>query len=525
VTQDWLAPVISAQQGDLAAFDRIVQRFQDMAVAYAYSLLGDFGAAEDAAQEAFVRAYMDLPILREPGAFPAWLRRIVFKQCDRVTRKRRPQTLSLDAEDDLPDGAQGPLETLQQRETHDAVLAAVNALPENERAATALFYINGYSLAEVGEFLEAPVSTVKFRLHSARKRLRERMASMVEGTMRQHAPGDDLGRRVRQVLEGVPRVGYDVHCCPFPGSLVACMAYLGDPCSYDYLMGVTGAAFRRLWNRDDGGNIDTMYFAPEPHARAFRALGYTWRAVPKDKAEMTHAIRESIDRGIPAIAFGIIGPPEAGIVTGYDKEGQILLGFSYFQEHSQRGYYEKAGWFESVEGWGPYGLIVIGKKTDRPPERETLRSTLAWAVDLAHMPGPRPDTHTCGLAAYESWAAGLEVDADYPAGDAKALGWRAMVHGDQTQMLDERKNGAGYLRSMVEVAPEVAAGLQAAAALYDQVAGEMPGVWKWGYSMGPEVGQGLADPALRRDIARHVRRAGELEARAVAELEKALTTL
>jgi hypothetical protein len=57
----------------------------------------------------------------------------------------------------------------------------------------------------------------------------------------------------RAVVEGVPRIGYDVHLCPFPGSLYALMQFLGDPVDYDYVMGVTGAAFRRLFNRDDGG--------------------------------------------------------------------------------------------------------------------------------------------------------------------------------------------------------------------------------------------------------------------------------
>ncbi|NIR02616.1 MAG: RNA polymerase subunit sigma-24, partial [Gemmatimonadales bacterium] len=67
--------------------------FQDMAVGYAYSILGDFHLAEDAAQEAFVQAYLDLRKLRVPQAFPSWLRRIVFKQCDRFTRRKRVHTV------------------------------------------------------------------------------------------------------------------------------------------------------------------------------------------------------------------------------------------------------------------------------------------------------------------------------------------------------------------------------------------------------------------------------------------------
>ena len=110
----------------------------------------------------------------------------------------------------------------------------------------------------------------------------------------------------RAVLEGVPKVGYDVHCCPFPGTLMACMQYLGTPSSYDYLMGVTGAAFRRFWNRDDGGNVDLMYLVPEPHQRAFAALGYGFRTVPNEKAAMIQAIRAVVhERMKPQEAFDL----------------------------------------------------------------------------------------------------------------------------------------------------------------------------------------------------------------------------
>ncbi|MCZ6635422.1 MAG: sigma factor [bacterium] len=75
-----------AQAGDLDAYGAIVHRFQDMAVGYAYSVLGDFHLAEDASQEAFLSAYLDLPKLRKPEVFPGWFRRTVFKYCDRLTR-------------------------------------------------------------------------------------------------------------------------------------------------------------------------------------------------------------------------------------------------------------------------------------------------------------------------------------------------------------------------------------------------------------------------------------------------------
>ena len=76
----------SAQAGDELAFAELVRSHQDRAVAYATAILGDYHLAEDAAQEAFVDAYRQLRSLRAPEAFGGWLRTIVFKHCDRLTR-------------------------------------------------------------------------------------------------------------------------------------------------------------------------------------------------------------------------------------------------------------------------------------------------------------------------------------------------------------------------------------------------------------------------------------------------------
>src|SRR5437763_10117781 len=110
-----IAWVRLAQVGDTEAFGRIVRRFQDMAVGYAASLLGDFHLAEDAAQEAFLEAWRDLPQLREPAAFAGWLRRIVFKQCHRLTRGRRLPTVPLEAAAALASPEPGPAEVAERR--------------------------------------------------------------------------------------------------------------------------------------------------------------------------------------------------------------------------------------------------------------------------------------------------------------------------------------------------------------------------------------------------------------------------
>jgi RNA polymerase sigma factor (sigma-70 family) len=173
--------------GDLDAFGRIVRRFQDMAYGYAYSILGDFHSAQDAAQEAFIDAYRRLDELRTPDAFPGWLRRIVFKHCDRLTRRKRPPAVPVEAAAGEAPRHDEPDRALERSDMQGKVLETVRALPEHQRTATTLFYINGYSQQEVAEFLEVPVTTVKKRLHDARTKLRTRMMNMVDETLKSHA--------------------------------------------------------------------------------------------------------------------------------------------------------------------------------------------------------------------------------------------------------------------------------------------------------------------------------------------------
>ncbi|MCX7017087.1 MAG: DUF151 domain-containing protein [Candidatus Sumerlaeota bacterium] len=188
--------VLRSRGGDVEAYGLIVRRYQDMAVGYAFSILRDLDLAEDAAQEAFIDAYHQLAALREPAAFPGWLRRIVFKHCDRVTRRARLRAVPLESAGDLPSPAPDPSQAAQSNEIRDRVLEAIGALPDAEREATALFYINGYTQNEVSEFLNVPVMTVKNRLRSARNRLRERMSDMAEKTLKQSKPGAAFAKHV-----------------------------------------------------------------------------------------------------------------------------------------------------------------------------------------------------------------------------------------------------------------------------------------------------------------------------------------
>ena len=178
----------TARNAKQTAFAEIVQRFQDLAFGCAYAVLGDFHLAEDAAQEAFLSAWRNLDQLRTPEAFPGWFKRIVLTQCNRLTRGKRLDTVSLDAIFEAPAADTDPFEAYEQIERQIRVYAAIRALPEHERMTTALFYISDYSQKEISDFLEVPVSTVKKRLFDARKKLRKGMEDMVREALQEKRP-------------------------------------------------------------------------------------------------------------------------------------------------------------------------------------------------------------------------------------------------------------------------------------------------------------------------------------------------
>lgn len=167
--------VIRARAGDKDAFDWLVRHFRGRAVAYAYSILGGIEAAHDAAQEAFVEAYLTLPTLRQPAAFPALLRTLVFKHCDRRTRQKRLDTLPLQAAEQIYSPEPGPAEVAERREREEEIARAVQSLPEGQRAVVAFFYLGGRSHRDIAEFLGLPATTVKSRLYQARRRLKEKL--------------------------------------------------------------------------------------------------------------------------------------------------------------------------------------------------------------------------------------------------------------------------------------------------------------------------------------------------------------
>jgi RNA polymerase sigma factor (sigma-70 family) len=151
------------------AFNALISQFSLAAHVWAFQILQDTHAAQDVVQEAFITAYERLDDLREPAAFPRWLRRIVWTHCNRNLR----QSYDVVPLEDVTPATDDPASVAEQHIRDDRIRTAVQDLPEHERVVTELFYLNGYSQQEIAEYLQLPLTTIKKRLQYAREHLRE----------------------------------------------------------------------------------------------------------------------------------------------------------------------------------------------------------------------------------------------------------------------------------------------------------------------------------------------------------------
>jgi RNA polymerase sigma-70 factor, ECF subfamily len=161
--------VRSAARGDALAFERLLVTRADGAFRIARAMLGDESEARDATQDAFVSAWRELPRLRDPEAFDAWLRRILVNVCRAQMRMRkRVREIRLDATVDP--AAPGP-GLPEQLGATDILARAFDRLDGEKRALLVLHYLDHASVAEIAASLGIPTGTVKWRLHDAREAL------------------------------------------------------------------------------------------------------------------------------------------------------------------------------------------------------------------------------------------------------------------------------------------------------------------------------------------------------------------
>jgi RNA polymerase sigma-70 factor (ECF subfamily) len=170
-TEDGL--VEQARNGDRNAFGELVCRYYPGVVQVIYRLCNERGLAEDMAQEAFVRAWVNLPSFRPQSSFRNWLYRIAVNATLDVLRRKPEERLEDEDMQMLADQTPGPESALIEKERLAVLQEAVSALPEAARTVLVLREYGDLSYQEIAGVLDVPIGTVMSRLNYARNRLRE----------------------------------------------------------------------------------------------------------------------------------------------------------------------------------------------------------------------------------------------------------------------------------------------------------------------------------------------------------------
>ena len=171
------ALVERVQNGDKAAFDILVQKYQSKIIQLAYRYVHDQDEAMDVAQEAFIKAYRALGRFRGDSAFYTWIYRIAINTAKNylVASNRRPPRSDIDAVDaEQYDSASGlkeyatPERMLLKDEIKETIAGAIENLPDDLRTAITLRELEGMSYEEIAQAMECPIGTVRSRIFRAR---------------------------------------------------------------------------------------------------------------------------------------------------------------------------------------------------------------------------------------------------------------------------------------------------------------------------------------------------------------------
>lgn len=180
--------IAQSRGGDTRAFDLLVEKYQDRVYDLAYRITGHHDDAQDAAQEAFVKAYRALGTFRGDAAFSTWLHRIAVNAAYDAVRRRppagsQPVEAAAAAVDPLGDRA-------ERVEARGRILLAIAALPLEQRAVVVLRDIQGWSYEEIAAIAEIPLGTVRSRLARGRQALKAALADLAPVDSRAYAGGN-----------------------------------------------------------------------------------------------------------------------------------------------------------------------------------------------------------------------------------------------------------------------------------------------------------------------------------------------
>jgi len=237
--------------------------------------------------------------------------------------------------------------------------------------------------------------------------------------------------RSRNVIPGLRKVDWSdpQRQNEFVNSVVSALNALGESLTYDTVCALSGSAFRtsfsmpsvQRWNH---GNYHVVH-TPILIEHTFRMLGFeVAHHVRGDYEHDRRLITESIDRGVPVITLeGVISSADACVIAGYDRGGDVLLGYSPFMDvpedhqepHDETGYFRKSHWHDKGFGHESTGrILIITGRCEKPPAEIVLHETLGVLRRLIAEECLAPGQYN-GLAAHRAFAHALQrYDWDDP---------------------------------------------------------------------------------------------------------------
>lgn len=346
------------------------------------------------------------------------------------------------------------------------------------------------------------------------------------------------------ILFGVPKVAYSYEeCTPLAVSIKAALNYLGDQIDYTYLMAAMGASFRLRWNKNywDGGNVDVLNIYEKQYdvlSHAFQASNRSYKLLSRDKAtkeDFKSFIVNEIDAGRPVIALGIIGPPEAGVITGYDNDGDTLLGWNCFQENKEMAIdvkYHECGYYITNKWWDnpdTMALVSIGEKCSyNISNKEILKNGLEILskdeIEVHDGKGNVRDVYAGGQAAYDYWKESILDESQFNKDSIMPHKFlRLMCQNDAQAMIGEgRSYAACYIEwigksndVIVKACTDAASHLRASASCIHKM-NDLRG----GFQQGHEVLENFMKREIREKTADLIDEAKEHEFHAIQLLQE-----
>ncbi|MFM8850915.1 MAG: RNA polymerase sigma factor [Cytophagales bacterium] len=168
----------AVRAGDKLAYRDLVDHYKSYAYTIAMKVLNQRAEAEEAAQDAFIKAYQNMGAFKGEAKFSTWLYRIVFNTAISYKRKSKPIFTEIESKT-IAQAHEGEL-TMEFQDKQRYVTKAIDQLNDADKLAVQLFYLQEFSLEEVADIMQQPTNTIKVRIHRARQRLASELTTLLK---------------------------------------------------------------------------------------------------------------------------------------------------------------------------------------------------------------------------------------------------------------------------------------------------------------------------------------------------------